>query len=544
MYIATIPNRKSPPAILLRESWREGKQVKTKTLANLTHYAPERIEALRLALKGEFDGMTGCTPTVGKSFGTLFTLNALAQELGIAQALGSSNQGLLSLFLVLARIAHQGSRLSSVRWAAQHAVSDILGLNTFDENDLYEALDWLSSKQDQIEGKLFHRYVKQHGQPPALVLYDVTSSYLEGLKNELAAYGYNRDRKRGKKQIVIGLLTGIDGEPLSVRVFEGNTTDPTTVIEQINTLKDKWGLSDIIFVGDKGMIKRPGKAALTQAGWHYITALSKPEIRTLLQSKTIQLDLFDESVESVSCDDKRYVMRLNSTIRAHLRQERYQRQSKLLEKVEARNAYVARHPRSRPETGLMQLQRLAKTYRLHGYICLSLEGDQIVVNVDTQAQETLFALDGCYALETRLPESKMTPCDIDTCYHSLSEVEQNFRTMKTDCLEVRPIYLRNAARTRAHIFVCMLSLKITRLMRSKLSIAYGTTESNKYTVTLETALALLDKLQFLYYDVAGQPMARLSQPSQEQQRLLVALGVTLPAHQKKSVGRRKKIGRA
>lgn len=199
MYIATVPNRNSPPAILLRESYREGKSVNNRTLANLTHWAPERIEALRRALRGEFDGVGG-DPQSGPIFGVLWVLRGLADALGIPQALGRTREASLSLFLVLARIAHGGSRLSAVRWAKAHAVEDLLGLSAFDEDDLYMALDWLAEAQPRIEQRLYQAYVARSGQTPVLVLYDVTSSYLEGDHNELGAFGYNRDGKRGKNE--------------------------------------------------------------------------------------------------------------------------------------------------------------------------------------------------------------------------------------------------------------------------------------------------------------------------------------------------------
>ena len=206
MYITTVPNRNSPPAILLREAYRENGTVKNRTLANLTHWQPARVDALRRALKGEFDGLSRDS-TSGPIFGVLFALKHLADELGITQALGKSKEATQALFLVLARIAHGGSRLSAVRWAQQQAVEDLLGLAAFDEEDLYAALNWLAKEQTRIENRLYQTYVKRRGQAPVLVLYDVTSSYLEGEHNELAAYGYNRDGKRGKKQIVVGLLT-------------------------------------------------------------------------------------------------------------------------------------------------------------------------------------------------------------------------------------------------------------------------------------------------------------------------------------------------
>jgi hypothetical protein len=268
MYVARIPNRELPPAILLRESYREGGKVRTRTIANLTHWAPERIAAMERLVKGDFDDWSG-EMTSGEIFGVLFALKQLADQVGITRVLGTAPESKLSLFLILARIAHGGSRLSAVRWAQQHTVAEVLGVDGFDEDDLYAALDWLAGQQARIERELYQDYVKRQGQPPVLVLYDVTSSYFEGECNELGHYGYNRDGKRGKRQIVIGLLTAEDGEPLAVRVFEGNTADPSTVASQITLLKEQFGIAEVVLVGDRGMIKAKGKAALSAEGWRY-----------------------------------------------------------------------------------------------------------------------------------------------------------------------------------------------------------------------------------------------------------------------------------
>ena len=237
MYIATIPNRNSPPAILLREAFRQSGKVHTRTLANLTHWAPERLEALRRAFKGEFDGLSGeQEPVCGPIFAVLFALKQIAERVGISQVLGQEGVAKLALFLVLARVAKQGSRLSAVRWAQTQAVAETLGLGRFDADNLYSALDWLAQRQERIEEELYRLYRKKEGGAPTVVLYDVTSSYVEGEHNELAAFGYNRDKKPGKAQVVIGLLTTAEGEPLAVGVFSGNTTHPVTVKGQVETL--------------------------------------------------------------------------------------------------------------------------------------------------------------------------------------------------------------------------------------------------------------------------------------------------------------------
>ena len=282
MYIALVPNRTSPPAILLRESFRQDGKVKNRTLANLSAWPRARIDALRRLLRGDLDAMIAGDPTSGPVFGLLFALKHLADELGLTAALGHARLGKLALFLILARLAHQGSRLSAVRWAQDQAVSEILGLGAFDEDDLYGALDHLAVRQEKIEQALYRRYLARRGAPPTLFLYDVTSSYLEGEHNALGAFGYGRDGKRGKLQIVIGLLADSDGDPLAVRVFAGNTGDPATVAEQITIIKQQFHVDELVFVGDRGMVKSAGKQALHAAGLRYISALTDPQIRRLL----------------------------------------------------------------------------------------------------------------------------------------------------------------------------------------------------------------------------------------------------------------------
>src|SRR5205807_5364286 len=200
----------------------------------------------------------------------------------------------------------------AVRWAEDHAVNEVLGLTSFDEDDLYAALDDLCTRQEKIERALYRRYQSRRGaQPPRLFLYDVTSSYLEGEKNALGEFGYNRDGKRGKLQIVIGLLTDPSGEPLAVRVFRGNTADPKTVATQIDILSKQFAVKDVVFVGDRGMVKSAGKKDLDGAGFRYISALTDPQIRKLLSEKIIQMELFTEQVCEVEADKQRFILRKN-----------------------------------------------------------------------------------------------------------------------------------------------------------------------------------------------------------------------------------------
>jgi transposase len=527
MYIAVVPNRNSPPAILLREGYREGKKVKSRTLANLTHWAPERIEALRRALRGEFDALLG-DPQSGLIFGVLWVLKRLADELGIPQALGRTREAALSLFLVFARIAHGGSRLSAVRWSKAHAVEDLLKLAPFDEDDLYGALDWLAEAQPKIEQRLYQAYVARRGQTPVLVLYDVSSSYFEGHHNELSAFGYNRDGKRGKKQIVIGLLTAADGEPLAARVFEGSTADPSTLAEQITTLKKQFAVEEVVFVGDRGMVKAKGKAALGAEQWKYITALTNAQIRALLKQGVLQLDLFDTEISEVEHQGQRLILRRNEAIRSREQGRREDKLSRLREKIAQRNGFVATHRRARPQAGLALLQNWIKHHRLHAFVRLTLEDRRLHCTVDEEAMAESALLDGCYLLQTDVSQKHMDAETVDARYRDLQQVERNFRTLKTGLLEVRPIFLRKAARTKAHVFIALLALKVTRFFEERLHRVFGTTDDDPHALTLEDALTALARITYLYYSIQGKTLTRLPRPDAIQSALFSALGIPFP----------------
>jgi len=533
MFVARIPNRNSKPAILLRESYREGGKVKTRTIANLTKWPPERIAAMERLCKGEFDGWDGGEATSGEIFGVLFALKHLADQVGITRVLGTSAEGRLNLFLVLARIAHGGSRLSAVRWAGQHAVGDVLGLGEFDEDGLYAALDWLAGQQERIERELYQEHVKRHGKPPALVLYDVTSSYFEGECNELAEHGYNRDGKKGKLQIVIGLLTAEDGDPLAVRVFEGNTADPSTVADQIAILKKQFGIAEVVMVGDRGMIKAKGKAALSAEGFRYITALTDAQVRTLLRQGVLQPDLFDTHLCEAEHGGKRLVVRRNDTVRVREERRREDKLKQLQEKVEGRNAFVAKSSRASAEKGLATLQRWVKSHKLGKFVTLALEDRAVVCAIDEESKADDALLDGCYILETDVPKALMDAATVDGRYRDLQKVERNFRTVKTTFLEIRPVFVRKADRTKAHVFVAMLALKVTRQFEDGLRKAFSTVGEDADAITPDDALVALGRLTYLYTtDRNGERHASLPRPDGHQSKILGALGLSFPAKPK------------
>src|SRR5271157_1825701 len=493
MYVASVPNRNSPPAILLRESFRLSGKVHKRTLANLSHWDPARVLALQRALRGDFDHLDSF-PTCGPVFGLLFVLKQIADALGLTSALGKSRLAKLALFLVLARVAHHGSRLSAVRWAEDHAVAEVLHLGPFDEDDLYAALDDLCTRQQIVEKTLYQRYLQRRSVPPALFLYDVTSSYLEGEHNALGEYGYNRDGKRGKLQVVIGLLADEQGEPLAVRVFAGNTGDPATVAEQIRIVKEQFGVQELVFVGDRGMVKSKGKQALQEEGLRYISALTDPQIRKLLSTGTLQMSLFAEQVCEVEAGGVRYVLRKNEAQAAH-EQHRWD-------------------------------DKLAKLSGMD----LRVEGRTILLERKQAAIDQAMQLAGCYAVVTDVPKERMNEQAVHDTYVSLQKVERDFRLMKTGLLEVRPLFVRKESRTRGHVFCCMLALKLSREMERRLREHFGTTDSNPHAITLRDALTSLGTLCLLQYKIDEKTtVTKLPQPSANQTRILTALGMTLPA---------------
>ena len=527
MYIDIVPNRKSPPAILLRESYRENGKVKKRTLANLSKLPAEIIELVRRALAGPVQVVSETVS--GAVFAVLFVLNELARQCGLQRALGPSRLASLTLFLVLARIAHQGSRLSAVRWARDQAVEAVLGLGPFDEDDLYQALDWAADQQEAIELRLYREYVSRTGQTPALVLYDVTSSYFEGEHNELGEYGYNRDGKKGKKQIVIGLLTARDGEPLSVEVFQGNTADPSTVAAQVTKLASRFQVEEVIFVGDRGMVKAKGKAQLCEVQFRYISALTDPQIRKLIKDGVVQPDLFEEQVMEVVKGGKRLVLRCDP---ATQRKEQHRREDKLRdlgERVRQRNVFVAHSQRAKPEAGLRQLKQWAARHRLSAFVELSLEQREMSLRIDEQAKQDAALLDGCYCIETDVPAAQLSGQEVHDRYKDLQDVERNFRRLKTAFLELRPIFVRKESRTRGHVFIAMLALKVLRLMEQRLRSAFGTTDTNAEAETADSALSALSRLCLQHYTIGDQSITGLPRPDARQSLILDALQVTLTA---------------
>src|SRR6266567_5023817 len=388
---------------LLRESYRANGKVLHRTIANVSQGSAAEIEALRLALRHKEDLehlgtiQDAITLKQGVSFGAVWTVYHVARRLGIAKALGTTREGTLALWQVIARVIDQGSRLSAVRLAMAHAACDVLGLDTFDEDTLYENLDWLAGAQAAIEDRLFAQRTKT--KPVSLFLYDVTSSYLEGTHNELAAFGYNRDGKKGKRQIVIGLLCDEDGHPVSIEVFPGNTQDPRTFAAQLEKVKSRFGATAITFVGDRGMIKGQQVEDLAQHGFHYITAITKPQIDKLLRTGTFQMDLFDQELAEVLTEEGiRYVLRRNPVRAQEVRDTRHAKLATLQAQVAKQNQYLTDHPRANAQGAVQKLVARAEKLRIADWVKLTVAERAMTLTIKEDAQQEAAKLDGCSVL--------------------------------------------------------------------------------------------------------------------------------------------------
>jgi len=526
--VKSTQGKKVYEQILLRESYREPgakrSAVKKRTLLNLTKYSPQIVKAFELVIKHQGDlsvlsAMSDIALAQGPSVGAVFTLLEVARRLGIEKALGRHQDGKLALWQVIARAHSQGSRLSAVRLAKTTAAADILGFEQdFCEDQLYENLAWLTDNQEGIEKRLFaHR---RKDSKPQLFLYDVTSSYLEGDCNELADWGYNRDKKRGKKQIVIGLLCDEQGDPVSAEVFTGNTCDLETFSSQVQKAAERFGCQRVTFVGDRGMIKSVQVEDLHKAGFHFITAITKPQIRSLIKTGVFQLSLFDERLCEVKDGAVRYVLRRNPQRAMEMAASRAARLAALKALADEQNRYLAEHPRADQHAAWKKVSEKDSRLGLSSMVTVTAVDRRINVEVDTEYIDEIAELDGCYALKTDLPAAAADKDLIHDRYKDLSMVESAFRTFKTSHLEVRPVFVRTEASTRGHVLVVMLAYMIVR----ELKRAW-----RDFDLTVEEGLDELNRLCAMKLSIKdGGSCLRVPEPSPIAKELLAAIDVKLP----------------
>ena len=484
MYVAKVPNRKSPPAILLRESYRQGGKVKSRTLANLTHLPSQQIEALRSALAGSAAAPAAPLPDAfcisrslphGHVAAVLGCLRNLELDSILDPAPGRQRD--LVIAMIVARIIEPASKLATARGlhcdTLHHSLGEMLHLDSADETELYQAMDWLLPQQSRIEQALAKRHLSQGG----LVLYDLTSTYFEGRHCPLAKLGHSRDDKSGKLQIVFGLLTNASGCPVAVEVFAGNTSDPKTVAAQVNKLRQQFGLSDVVLIGDRGMITsaRIREDLPASHGIQWISALRATQIQKLAAGGQLQMSLFDQTdlVEIAHPDfpGERLIVCFNPLLaeeRARKRPELLAATEKQLEKIAAATKRGKRPLRGKQNIGL-RAGRILNRYKMGKHFQLRIEEDSFHYQRKTANIEREENLDGIYVIRTSVKNEVLSSQQVVASYKSLSGVERAFRSLKTVDLQVRPIHHRLPERVRAHILLCMLAYYVEWHMRQLLA---------------------------------------------------------------------------
>ena len=483
MYVATVPNRNSPPAILLRESFRRDGKVRNRTLANLSHWPPPQVDALRSVLKGA----TAIGPPLPEAFdivrsrphghvaAVLGTLHRLQLDRLIDRQ--SCRSGDLVVAMIVARVLEPASKLATSRTLHPDTLTSTLGetlhLDSVTEDELYQAMDWLLPQQSRIEQAL----AKRHLAEGSLVLYDLTSTYFEGRHCPLGKLGHSRDDKKGKLQIVFGLLTNAEGCPVAVEVYAGNTSDPKTVSDQVTKLRTRFGLQRVILVGDRGMITsaRLREDLKPAPGIEWITALRAPAIKKLASEGVLQLSLFDTrdlaEIRHPDFPDERLVACYNPLLaeeRARKRPELLAATEKELEKIAAATHRQKRPLRGKHKIGL-RAGKVLYRYKMGKHFELQIEEDSFSYRRKQANIEKEESLDGIYVIRTNVSEERLSPEQAVRNYKSLSGVERAFRSLKTVDLHVRPIHHREPDRVRAHILICMLAYYVEWHMRQNLA---------------------------------------------------------------------------
>ena len=484
MYIAVVPNRSSPPAILLRESFREGGKVKNRTLANLSDWSSERIEAFRQVLRGRALGPPAPRAGAGLEIVRSWPHGHVAAVLGSVRRLdlerllarAPSTPRALVVAMLVHRLLAPGSKLATARGLAEatrtSTLSLALKLPAVDEDDLYAALDWLLARQGAIEQGLARRHL-QAGQ---LVLYDVTSTYFEGRRCPLAKRGHSRDGKRDTLQIVFGVLTNAAGCPVAVEVFDGNTGDPKTLTAVLTKVRQRFGLDRLILVGDRGMLTaariREELAGVEGLAW--ITALRAPAIQTLVHSGALQLSLFDQQdLAEITHPDypgERLIVCKNPLLaadRARKRQELLAATERDLASIVTAIQRAKRPLRGAAAIGL-RVGKVLGRYKVGKHFTIAITDRALDYQRDEAAIAAEAALDGLYVIRTNVSADGWPAPETVRAYKRLAEVERTFRSLKTVDLHVRPIHHRTADRVRAHVFLCLLAYYVEWHMRQAL----------------------------------------------------------------------------
>jgi transposase len=481
MYIEHVPNRDSPPAILLRESYREGARVRKRTLANLSKWPASLVEGLRVLLRGgsAVEALKDAFEVSrSRPHGHVMAALATIRRLKLEQLLDPvpSRARTLVLAMVAARIIEPRSKLATARAldpdTLTHSLAEELALEQADEQALYAAMDWLLERQAAIEQHLAERHL-QNG---TLVLYDVSSTYFEGRSCPLAQLGYSRDDKHGKLQIVFGLLCNRAGCPIAVEVFEGNRADPRTLSTQIEKLRSRFGLAHVVLVGDRGMLTEARiREELKPAGWDWVSALRAPAIKALVQDGTLQLSLFDQQdlAEILSEDypGERLIVCRNPLLgeeRARKREALLKATEQKLDLIVAATARAKRALRGQAKIAL-RVARVLNQFKVAKHFELEITAERFTYQRNAERIAAESALDGLYVIRTSVSKETLNATETVRAYKDLASVERAFRSFKSIDLKVRPIYHHLAKRVRAHVFLCMLAYYVQWHMRERLA---------------------------------------------------------------------------
>jgi hypothetical protein len=483
MHVAKIVTRRGDASYiyhLLRQSYREGSKVKHRTLANLSALPFPIIEAIRRGLAGEelIPACEALTITQSRPHGHVAAILGTAQKLGLAGLVDPqpSRQRDLVLAMIAGRVLQPASKLATTRLLATTSLGPTLGVEDATEDEVYGAMDWLLARQEGIEGRLAQRYLR----PGGVVLYDLTSTYVEGEHCPLAKRGYSRDGKPGKQQIEFGLLTNGDGAPVAIEAFAGNTGDPATFQGQVEKVRQRFGVSEVVWVADRGMLSSTQVAKLQEVvGAHWITALRAPTIRQLVEAGSVQLSLFDTQ-DLAEVTDPRYpgerLVVCHNPLLADKRVRKREDMVGATERELAKVAAMAERGTAGPRGGLRgaaaigeRVGRVINKYQMAKHFTRTITDSSFTYarNQHSIAEEA--ALDGLYVLRTNVSQDRLDTAGVVLAYKSLAHVEQAFRHFKLSDLEVRPIYHYSEPRVRAHLLLCMLAYWVQREMQQALA---------------------------------------------------------------------------
>ena len=476
MFIDIVPNRNSPPAILLREAWREGKKVRKRTVANLTGWPRDKVEALRRVLRNESLVAPEEAFAIEQSLphGHVEAVFGTIRKLGLERLISSTRcrERDLVVAMVAERLIHPCSKLATTRLWHSTTLAEELGVSDADEDDLYEAMDWLLARQEGIEKKLAARHLSEG----ALVLYDVTSSYYEGRSCPLAHFGHDRDGKKGRPIIVYGLLTDGAGRPVAVEVYSGDTGDPSTVSDQADKLRHGFGLRHLVLVGDRGMLTQTQIEKLrTYPGLGWISALRSAAIRELVESGSLQMSLFDRKDLAEICSPEFPSERLVACFNPLLAEERRRKRQALLEATEKELERISKHVARRTQAVLgkdeigKKVGKVIDRFKVGKHFRLTIEEGHFSFVRDEEKIRREEALDGIYVIRTSEPAERLSAEDAVRSYKSLTRVERAFRSLKGIDLLVRPIWHHTEDRVRAHVFLCMLAYYVEWHLRKTLA---------------------------------------------------------------------------